>query len=103
MYVLNVFWPSNYSYFCQDNLFPILNVLKIPLSEAVKAPIAAKEELFDVEKDVIDDHLQVHDEGVAFLFDENCKELLVEVIKEEPKVRATVPSATTSDEQVMNK
>ena len=68
-------------------------VLKIPLSEAVKAPIAAKEELFDVEKDVIDDHLQVHDEGVAFLFDED-KELLVEVIKEEPKVRATVPSAT---------
>ena len=69
------------------------SVLKNPLSEAVKAPIAAKEELFDVEKDVIDDHLQVHDEGVAFLFDED-KELLVEVIKEEPKVRATVPSAT---------
>ena len=68
--------------------------LKIPLSEAVKAPITAKEELLDVEKDVVDDHLQVHDEGVAFLFDENCKELLVEVIKEEPKVRATVPSAT---------
>ena len=42
---------------------------------------------------MIDDHLQVHDEGVAFLFDED-KELLVEVIKEEPKVRATVPSAT---------
>ena len=93
MYVLNVFWPSNYSYFCQDNLFPILNVLKIPLSEAVKAPIAAKEEFFDVEEDVIDGHPQVQDEGVAFLFDED-KELLVEVIKEELKVRATVPDVT---------
>ena len=81
MYVLNVFWPSNYSYFCQDNLFPILNVLKIPLSEAVKAPITAKEELLDVEKDVVDGHLHFQDEGVASLF-ENSKELLAEVIEE---------------------
>ena len=68
--------------------------LKIPLSEAIKVPIAAKEELFDVEKDVVDGHLHFQDEGVAFLFDEDGKELLVEVIKEELKVRATVPSAT---------
>ena len=47
---------------------------------------------------MVDDHLQVHDEGVAFLFDED-KELLVEVIKEEPKVRATVPSATQASVQ----
>ena len=33
------------------------SVLKNPLSEAVKAPIAAKEELFDVEEDVVDGHL----------------------------------------------
>ena len=71
MYVLNVFWPSNYSYFCQDNLFPILTVLKIPLSEAVKAPIAAKEELLDVENDVVDCHLHFQDDGVAFLSDIN--------------------------------
>ena len=56
-------------------------VLKIPLSEAVKAPIAAKEELLDVEKDVVDGHLQFQDEGVASLF-ENSKELLAEVIEE---------------------
>ena len=94
MYVLNVFWPSNYSYFCQDNLFPILNVLKIPLSEAVKAPITAKEELLDVEKDVVDGHLQVQGEGVADLFEEDGEKLLVEVIKEELEVRATGPSFT---------
>ena len=68
-------------------------VLKIPLSEAVKAPITAKEELLDVEKDVVDGHLQFQDEGVASLF-ENSKELLAEVIEEELKVRATVPAAT---------
>ena len=94
MYVFNVFWPSNYSYFCQDNLFPILNVLKIPLSEAVKGPITAKEELLDVHRDVVDGHLQVPDEGVAILFKVDGEKLLVEVIKEELKVRATVPSAT---------
>ena len=59
-------------------------------------PIAAKEELFDVEKDVVDGHLHFQDDGVAFLFDKDSKELLVEVIKEELKVRATVPSATIS-------
>ena len=69
-------------------------VLKNPLSEAVKAPIAAKEELFDVEEDVIDGHPQFQDEGVARLFVEGDKELLVEVIKEELEVRATVPSFT---------
>ena len=36
-------------------------MLKIPLSEAVKAPIAAKEELFGVNKDVIDGHLHCQD------------------------------------------
>ena len=56
-------------------------VLKIPLSEAVKAPITAKEEFLDVEKDVVDGHLQFQDEGVASLF-ENSKELLAEVIEE---------------------
>ena len=76
------------------------SVLKNPLSEAVKAPIAAKEELFDVEKDVIDGHLHFQDEGVAALFEEDSKEALVEVIKEEHKVRAAVPIPsviTTSD------
>ena len=80
-------------YFCQDNLFLIQTIFKIPLSEGVKAPIAATEELFDVEKDVVDGHLHFQDEGVASLF-ENSKELLAEVIEEELKVRATVPAAT---------
>ena len=68
--------------------------LKIPLSEAVKAPITAKEEVLDAHRDVVDGHLYILDEGVASLFDEDTKELLVEVIKEELKVRATVPTAT---------
>ena len=68
--------------------------LKIPLSEAVKAPITAKEEVLDAHRDVVDGHLYILDEGVASLFDEDTKELLVEVIKEELKVRATVPAAT---------
>ena len=75
-------------YFCQDNLFLIQTIFKIPLSEAVKAPIAATEELFDVEKDVVDGHLHFQDEGVASLFGENSKERLAEVIEEELKVRA---------------
>ena len=41
-----------------------------------------------------DGHLHFLDEGVASLFDEDGKKLLVEVIKEELKVRATVLSAT---------
>ena len=65
----------------------------IPLSEAVKAPIIAKEEVIDAHRDV-DDGLQFPDEGVASLFDEDIKELLVEVFKEELKVRVTVPTAT---------
>ena len=68
--------------------------LKIPLSEAVKAPITAKEEVLDAHRDVVDGHLYILDEGVASLFEEDTKELLVEVIKEELKVRATVPAAT---------
>ena len=68
--------------------------LKIPLSEAVKAPITAKEETFDAHRDVVDGHLQVQGEGVADLFDEDGEKLLVEVIKQELEVRATVPSAT---------
>ena len=42
----------------------------------------------------MDGHLQFQDEGVALLFEEDGKKLLVEVIKEELKVRATVPAAT---------
>ena len=68
--------------------------LKIPLSEAVKAPITAKEEVLDVHRDVDDGHLHFQDEDVASLFEEDGKKLLVEVIKEEHKVRATVLSAT---------
>ena len=68
--------------------------LKIPLSEAVKAPITAKEEIIDAHRDVVDGRLQVQDEGVASLLDEDIKELLVEAFKEELKVRATVPSFT---------
>ena len=47
--------------FLSGQLFLIQMVLKIPLSEAVKAPIAAKEELFGVNKDVIDGHLHCQD------------------------------------------
>ena len=43
---------------------------------------------------MIDGHPQFQDEGVACLFVEDDKELLVEVIKEELKVRATVPDVT---------
>ena len=68
--------------------------LKIPLSEAVKAPITAKEETFDAHRDVVDGHLQVQGEGVADLFEEDGEKLLVEVIKEELEVRATVPTST---------
>ena len=68
--------------------------LKNPFSEAVKAPITAREELLDVHRDVVDGHLQIPDEGVAALFKEDGEKLLVEVIKEELEVRATVPSAT---------
>ena len=68
--------------------------LKIPLSEAVKAPITAKEEVFDAHRDVVDGHLQVQAEGVANLFYEDDEKLLVEAIKEELEVRATVPTAT---------
>ena len=66
------------------------SVLKNPLSEAVKAPITAKEEVIDAHRDVVDGRLQVQDEGVASLLDEDIKELLVEAFKEELKVRATV-------------
>ena len=45
---------------------------------------------------MVDGHLHFLDEGVASLFVEDNKELLVEVIEEELKVRATVPSATES-------
>ena len=90
----HVFWPSNYSCFYQDNLFLIQTIFKIPLSEAVKAPITAKEEVLDAHRDVVDGHLQLPDEGVAALFDEDGEKLPVEVIKEELKVRATVPAAT---------
>ena len=43
---------------------------------------------------MVDGHLQVQGEGVADLFDEVDEKLLVEVIKEELEVRATVPTAT---------
>ena len=57
--------------------------LEIPISEAVKGPIAAKEEILVDDRDVFEGHLQLQDEGVANLFYEDGKELLVEVIKEE--------------------
>ena len=91
-------------YFCQDNLFLIQTIFKIPLSEAVKAPIAATEELFDVEKDVVDGHLHFHDEGVASLFVIDDKEPLeVEVSEEEFEVRATVPTSTRSCSQFLGR
>ena len=43
---------------------------------------------------MVDGHLQVQAEGVADLFDEDDEKLLVEAIKEELEVRATVPTAT---------
>ena len=43
---------------------------------------------------MVDGHLQLPDKGVAALFNGDGEKLLVEVIKEELKVRATVPSAT---------
>ena len=57
--------------------------LEIPISEAVKGPIAAKEEILGDDRDVFHGHLQLQDEGVAKLFYEDEKEPLVEVIKEE--------------------
>ena len=51
-------------------------------------------ELLDVHRDVIDGHLRLPDECVAALFKEDGEKLLVEVIKEELEVCATVPSAT---------
>ena len=42
---------------CQDNRLQILNCTRDSTFRAVKAPIAAKEELFDVEEDVVDGHL----------------------------------------------
>ena len=56
---------------------------EIPISEAVKGPIAAKEEVLGDERDVFDGQLQVQDEGVANLFYGDEKEPLVEAIKEE--------------------
>ena len=53
--------------------------LEIPISEAVKGPIAAKEEILGDDRDVFDGQLQLQDEGVANLFYEDEKE----VIKEE--------------------
>ena len=77
MYVFNVFWPSN---LCIIRTIDSRSwiVLKIQLSEAVKAPITAKEETFDAHRDVVDGHLQVQGEGVASLFEENGEKLLVE-------------------------
>ena len=93
MYVFNVFWPSN---LCIIRTIDSRSwiVLKIQLSEAVKAPITAKEEVIDALRDVVDGRLQFQDEGVASLLDEDIKELSVEAFKEELKVRATVPDAT---------
>ena len=57
--------------------------------------ITAKEELLEVEKDVLDGHLYFHVEGVASLFIIDDKEPLeVEVSEEEFEVRATVPTST---------
>ena len=43
---------------------------------------------------MVDGHLHLPDDGVAVLFDEDGERLLVENIKEELEVRATVPSGT---------
>ena len=55
------------------------------------------QKLMDVQRDVVDGHLHFQDEVVAFLLDKDGKELLVDVIEEELKVRATVPSATSCE------
>ena len=77
---------------CQDNRLQILNCTRDSTFKAVKAPIAAKEELLEGHRDVVDGHLQLPDKGVAALFDEDGEKLPVEVIKEELEVRATVPT-----------
>ena len=79
---------------CQDNRLQILNCTRDSTFRAVKAPIAAKEELLEGHRDEVDGHLQLPDEGVAALFDEDGEKLPVEVIEEELDVPATVPSAT---------
>ena len=79
---------------CQDNRLQILNCTRDFTFKTVKAPIAAKEELLEGHRDVVDGHLQLPDEGVVALFDEDGEKLPVEVIEEELDICATVPSAT---------
>ena len=56
---------------------------EIPISEAVKGPIAAKEEILGDDRDVFDGQLQLQDDDVANLFYDDWKEPIAEVIKEE--------------------
>ena len=72
--------------------FPDPDDIQDSTFRSCEGAITAKEELLDVEKDVVDGHLHFHDEGVASLFIIDDKEPLeVEVSEEELEVRATVP------------
>ena len=89
-----VFWPSNLCYLSGQS-FPDPDGIQDSTFRSCEGAITAKEELLDVEKDVVDGHLHFHDEGVASLFVIDDKEPLeVEVSEEEFEVRATVPTST---------
>ena len=76
--------------------FPDPDDIQDSTFRSCEGAITAKEELLDVEKDVVDGHLHFHDEGVASLFIIDDKEPLeVEVSEEGLEVRATVPTATS--------
>ena len=89
-----VFWPSNLCYLSGQS-FPDPDDIQDSTFRSCEGAITAKEELLEVEKDVVDGHLHFHDEGVASLFVIDDKEPLeVEVSEEEFEVRATVPTST---------
>ena len=71
--------------------FPDPDDIQDSTFRSCEGAITAKEELLDVEKDVVDGHLHFHDEGVASLFIDDKEPLEVEVGEEELEVRATVP------------
>ena len=94
MYVYRVFWPSNLCYLSGQS-FPDPDGIQDSTFRSCEGAITAKEELLEVEKDVLDGHLYFHVEGVASLFIIDDKEpLKVEVSEEEFEVRATVPTST---------
>ena len=88
-----VFWPSNLCYLSGQS-FPDPASIQDSTFRSCEGAITAKEELLDVEKDVVDGHLHFHDEGVASLFIDAKESLEVEVSEEGLEVRATVPTAT---------